>query len=81
MRGKNKSKINAEIEKVEKNKELKIMGGKNKLKNSVEGENQIVGRGKNEGEIFFDVEALARKQALEQVKLNAKSSEEEREKI
>ena len=61
-----------------------------KSKNSVEGE-KIVMRGKNnEGEkinegVFLDTEkedmALAIKQALEQVKLNAKGSEEEREHV
>ena len=77
--GKNKSKINAEIEKIEK-KESKNMGGKNKSKNSVEGK-IIIERGKNkEGEKLLYTKALARKQTLEQVKLNAKGSEEEREK-
>jgi len=63
------------------------MGGKNKSKNS----KKIVVKGKiNEGEKnneggFIDSKkeemALARKHALEQVKLNAKDSEEEREQV
>jgi len=79
--GKNKLKNNAEIEKIErKKKESKNMGGKHKSKNSVEGKKNV-GRGKNnEGKNMLDTEALARKKALEQVKLNAKGSEEEREK-
>jgi hypothetical protein len=83
--GKNKSKNNAD-EKKEK-KESNIMGGKNKSKNS---EKIVVKEKINEGEKnndggIIDSEkeemVLARKHALEQVKLNAKGSEEEREQV
>ncbi|KEH26001.1 RNA recognition motif [Medicago truncatula] len=81
--GKNKSKNNADDEKKESN----IMGGKNKLKNS---EKIVVKEKINEGEKNNDggiIESekeemvLVRKHALEQVKLNAKGSEEEREQV
>ncbi|AES70132.1 DUF4283 domain protein [Medicago truncatula] len=84
--GKNKSKINADDGKKEK-KESNIMRGKNKSKNS---EKIVVKEKINEGEKnndggIIDSEkeemALARKRALEQVKLNAKGSEEEREQV
>jgi len=80
--GKNKSKINAE-----EGKKESIMGGKNKSKNSeiiFEKEKINEGEKNNDGGIFeLEKEdmALARKRALEQVKLNAMGSEEEREQV
>lgn len=68
------------LKELEDGKKSAEVGGKNKSKNMFEGK-IIVGRGKNiEEENLLDTEALARKQALEQVKLDAKVSEEEREK-
>lgn len=65
------------------------MGGKNKSKNSDDGkkiivkEKNIEGEKINEGVVDSEKEgmALARKQTLEQVKLNAKVSEEERAQV